>query len=75
MTAMKLKRSDEQWVSTVRLKSQDAPHCATIASWCFVSAGSLIVRRPTMDPQTVIAVCELLLVAIGIVGIAELRRR
>jgi len=28
-----------------------------------------------MDPQTVIAVCELLLVVIGIVGIAELRRR
>ena len=36
---------------------------------------ALSVRRPTMDPQTVIAVCELLLVVIGIVGIAELRRR
>jgi hypothetical protein len=49
--------------------------CAIIASWCFVSPGSLIVRRPAMDPQTVIALCELLLVVIGIVGIAELRRR
>ena len=42
---------------------------------CFVSPGGLEREEPIMDPQTVIALCELLLVVIGIVGLAELRRR
>ena len=70
---MKLKTRNE--LQRVRSKSQDAPHCDTIASWCFVSPGSLIVRRPIMDTQTVIAVCELLLVVIGIICLYEVRRR